>query len=51
MGNLKIQYQNILTQNRVIKNIMIYKLKVELQEIIKKSRERERERTLFQERM
>ena len=46
MGNSKTKHENILTQNRVIKNIMIYKLKVELQERIKKiKRERKRENT------
>jgi len=47
MGNSRTIHQNILTQNRVIKNIMIYKLKVKLQKRIKKSRERDRDREHF----
>ena len=44
MRNSKTQHQNILNQNRVIKNTMIHQPKIELQERIKNpERERERE--------
>ena len=52
MENSKTQYQNVLTQNRVIKKI--HKLKIKLQDRIKNMREREREREReinFHERM
>ena len=42
MENSKTQYQNVLTQNRVIKKI--HKLKIKLQDRIKNMSERERER-------
>ena len=44
MRNSKTQHQNILNQNRVIKNTMIHQPKIELQERKKKiKREGERE--------
>ena len=50
MENSKTQYQNVLTQNRVIKKI--HKLKIKLQDRIKNMSERERERIInFHERM